>query len=81
MFIEQALKNEKKTLISALLPKNGCIDCNLKRFRDVCVSTINSTTTTKFENENTATKLTVFFGPNCATAWRQLTDATDSNIN
>ena len=41
---------------------------NLKRFRDVCVSTINSTTTTKFENENTATKLTVFFGPKCATA-------------
>ena len=55
---------------------------NLEWFRGVCVSTINSTTITKFANENTATKLTVFFFcPNCGTAERQLTDTTDSNIN
>ena len=34
---------------------------NLKWFRGACASTINSTTVTKFENENTATKRTVFF--------------------
>ena len=54
---------------------------NLKWFRGVCASTINSTTVTKFENENTATKHTVSFCPNSATAERQLTDTTDSNDN
>ena len=34
---------------------------NLKWFRGVCVSMINSTTITKFENEITAPKRTVFF--------------------
>ena len=34
---------------------------NLKWFRGACASTINSTTITKFENENTATKRTVLF--------------------
>ena len=53
---------------------------NLKWFRGVCVSTINSTTITKFENEITAPKRTVFF-PNSTTAERQPTDTTDSNIN
>ena len=53
---------------------------NLKWFLGVCVSTINSTTIAKFENENTATKRYVFF-PNSATAERQPTDTTDSNIN
>ena len=53
---------------------------NVKWFRAACVSTINSTTITKFEIENTATKRTVFC-PNSATAERQPTDTTDSNIN
>ena len=53
---------------------------NLKWFRGVYVSTINSTTITKFENENTATKRTIFC-LNSATAELQLTDTTDSNIN
>ena len=54
---------------------------NLKWFRGVYVSTINSTTIKKFENENTATKRSFFFCPNPATAERQVTDTTDSNIN
>ena len=53
---------------------------NVKWFRGACVSTINSTTITKFEIENTATKRIVFC-PNSATAERQSTDTTDSNIN
>ena len=53
---------------------------NLKWFLGVCVSTINSTTIAKFENENTATKRNFFF-PNSATAERQPTDTTDSIIN
>ena len=54
---------------------------NLKWFRGVYVSTINSTTITKFENENTATINVQFFCLNSATAELQLTDTTDSNIN
>ena len=54
---------------------------NLNWFHGVCVSTINSATIAKFEKENTATKTFYFFCLNSATAERQLTDKTDSNIN
>ena len=55
-----------KTLISVFfLPKNGYSIVNFKWFRGVCVSTINSTTIKKFENEKTATKRIVFLSELC----------------
>ena len=60
LFFQLALENETKPF-RLFYQKMAASIVNLEWFRGVCVSTINSTTITKFANENTATKLTVFF--------------------
>ena len=75
------LKNIKPQFRLFFNQKMAALIVNLKWFLGVCVSTINSTTIAKFENENTATKRNVFFPNSATTAERQPTDTTDSNIN